>query len=81
MSDFGKEVAETLRDLKHDFANKPHRRLRDSQGTETGNVPIDKSVREAVNADLDQLIEKRETPPAKDQRKPFPYQFGGRCAP
>ena len=58
MSDFGKEVAETLRDLKHDFSTKPHRRLRNSEGYETGNVRIDKSVREDVDAELDKAIEK-----------------------
>jgi hypothetical protein len=57
-SDFDKDVAETLRDLKHDFSNKPHRSLRNSAGEETGNVPIDKAVREEVNSEFDRAIEK-----------------------
>jgi hypothetical protein len=46
MSEFGKEVAETLHDVKRDFASKPQRRL--SGDANAGSVEIDKSMREEI---------------------------------
>ncbi len=55
-SDFGKEVADTYRQLKG-VVNAP---------AVAGTKPVDPSVREQVNADLDHMIEKHEA------RKPYP---------
>jgi hypothetical protein len=63
-SDFGRDVADVYRDIKEDFAKKEHVRRNGAE-----NTPIDRSVREAVNADIDGLIEKHEA------RKPFPGIF------
>lgn len=46
MSTFHEEVADVLRDVKQDFANKPIIRDR----------PVDPQVREEVNAGIDKLI-------------------------
>ncbi len=55
MSDFGKTVADTLKEIKKEFEGKA-----DIHHGTPQQKPVDKSVREEINSEFDKLIEKNE---------------------
>lgn len=54
-SDYDRQVAGVLRDIKEDF----------NKTVPEGSPVVDSSVREGVNADLDKMIERRESSTTK----------------